>query len=329
MNTAATAGTNARLKAAHDKVEVAHRDLSPFRRGNTGTDYVFRFESGKPGPTVLINGLTHGNEPCGLEAVVHLLEAGVRPRIGTLILSIANIEAYEVPDVDGLPGSRFLDQNLSRVWTREHLDGADDGVELRRARELRPFAAVADVLLDIHSTPYNPTPFFPLRPQPRRQALASRLGHPATHVLIPEHVLGDASMADYGRLGEADGSATGLAVECGLHYAQASVDIAISTSSRLLALNGLVDAELAGRWTDPRPRRDFVMTDMVHSRTGDVRYLFEPSQYRTFSAGDVVAYDGDEPIRALYDDCCPLWVPKRVAPGGMALIFSRASAVAV
>jgi hypothetical protein len=40
--------------------EVLPRDLRPYRAGNTGIDYVHRFESGKPGPHVLINGITHG-----------------------------------------------------------------------------------------------------------------------------------------------------------------------------------------------------------------------------------------------------------------------------
>ena len=46
--------------------EVVPRDISAYRRGNTGTDYVFRFDSGKAGPAVGVAGLTHGNEVCGM-----------------------------------------------------------------------------------------------------------------------------------------------------------------------------------------------------------------------------------------------------------------------
>ena len=52
-------------------------------QGNTGIDYVHRFESGRPGPHVMINALTHGNEFCGMVAACHLLDTGVRPLIGT------------------------------------------------------------------------------------------------------------------------------------------------------------------------------------------------------------------------------------------------------
>ena len=45
-------------------LEVLPRDISAYREGNTGIDYVHRFDSGQPGPHVLINALTHGNELC-------------------------------------------------------------------------------------------------------------------------------------------------------------------------------------------------------------------------------------------------------------------------
>jgi hypothetical protein len=37
------------------------------------------------------------------------------------------------------------------VWADDVLFGPRDSVELRRARELRPFVDAADLLLDIHS----------------------------------------------------------------------------------------------------------------------------------------------------------------------------------
>ena len=49
-------------------LEVLPRDLSAYRQGNIGIDYVHRFESGQAGPHVLINALTHGNEICGMVA---------------------------------------------------------------------------------------------------------------------------------------------------------------------------------------------------------------------------------------------------------------------
>ena len=76
--------------------EVLPRDLSAYRQGNVGIDYVHRFDSGQPGPHVLINALTHGNELCGMVAATHLLDTGVRPRCGTLTISFANVAALRV-----------------------------------------------------------------------------------------------------------------------------------------------------------------------------------------------------------------------------------------
>ncbi|MEI7764917.1 MAG: succinylglutamate desuccinylase, partial [Comamonadaceae bacterium] len=47
-------------RALEPTLEVLPRDLSAYRQGNIGVDYVHRFDSGKPGPHVLVNALTHG-----------------------------------------------------------------------------------------------------------------------------------------------------------------------------------------------------------------------------------------------------------------------------
>ena len=60
-------------------IEVFPRDLSAYRHGNVGIDYVHQFKSNVPGPHVLINALTHGNEFCGMVAACHLLDSHVRP----------------------------------------------------------------------------------------------------------------------------------------------------------------------------------------------------------------------------------------------------------
>jgi predicted deacylase len=123
--------------------EVLPRDLTPYRAGNTGIDYVHRFESGKPGPHVLINGLTHGNEFCGMVAVCHLLDSGVRPKVGTLTLSFANVAAYESFDPARPFDSRQITHNLNRVWSAAQLDGSEDSVEFSRAPAMRPQIAAA------------------------------------------------------------------------------------------------------------------------------------------------------------------------------------------
>ena len=112
------------MNAPLPAIEVTPRDLSAYRAGNTGIDYVHRFDSGRPGPHVMINALTHGNEFCGMVAVCHLLDSGVRPKIGTLTLSFANVAAYQTFDAAQPFESRLITHNLNRIWSSAWLDGA-------------------------------------------------------------------------------------------------------------------------------------------------------------------------------------------------------------
>ena len=93
-------------------IELHKPDIRRWKTGTHGIDYVHTFDSGVPGPHVMINALTHGNELCGAIAVDALLAAGVRPARGRLTLSFANVEAYERPGCHALhrrrPESRVV-----------------------------------------------------------------------------------------------------------------------------------------------------------------------------------------------------------------------------
>src|SRR5438105_2086151 len=102
-----------RMDQCSSTFELLPRDLRPYREGNTGIAYVHRFDSGRPGPHVLVNALTHGNEFCGMVAATHLLDESVRPKIGTLTVSFANVRAYESFDAADPLASRMLVHNLN------------------------------------------------------------------------------------------------------------------------------------------------------------------------------------------------------------------------
>ena len=118
-------------------LELLPIDIEAYRNGNTGIDYIHRFNSGQPGPNVLINALTHGNEVCGAHALAVLFENDIRPQRGSLTLSFANVAAYQSFDADNPGASRFVDEDFNRLWSDEILDGPRQSVELTRARESR------------------------------------------------------------------------------------------------------------------------------------------------------------------------------------------------
>ena len=105
-------------------IEIKPPDLSDYRAGNRGIPYVTSFDSGNAGPHVVVAALMHGNEICGAVALDHLFRAGPRPARGTLTLAFANVAAYETFDAADPLGSRYLDEDMNRVWHRDMLDGA-------------------------------------------------------------------------------------------------------------------------------------------------------------------------------------------------------------
>jgi predicted deacylase len=167
------------------KVELKAPDIDPHRASNTGTDYVHTFDSGVPGPHVMVNALTHGNEICGAIVVDQLLRARVRPTKGRLTLAFANVAAFLRFDPANPYATRFVDEDFNRVWTPSTLDGKGATVELKRARELRPFIDAAEYLLDIHSMLEPSPPVMICGPLDKGIRFAFEVG-------IPEHVVSDA-----------------------------------------------------------------------------------------------------------------------------------------
>ena len=132
-------------------IELSPPDIAAYKSGNTGVDYVHVLDSGKPGPNVMVQALTHGNEFCGAMALDFLFKNSISPIQGKLTLAFANVAAYARFDFDDPDRSRYIDEDYNRVWGDDALLGSRDSAELRRARELRPFVDAADYLLDLHS----------------------------------------------------------------------------------------------------------------------------------------------------------------------------------
>jgi predicted deacylase len=300
---------NAAMSAHLAAIEVTPRDLSRYRAGNTGIDYVHRFESGLPGPHVMVNALTHGNEFCGMVAVCRLLDSGVRPKIGTLTLSFANVAAYETFDPAKPFDSRLITHNLNRIWSPAWLDGSEDSVELRRAREMRPAVAAADHILDIHSTSQDVVPFWVYPAFERNAAVARSLARPEVHLVMPAGLGSGTPLVQYDGHGRADGSGAALVVECGQHFKQASADLACEVATDFLAHFGLVDRPLP-RPAAPARRFALLRTHVIQ----DERFAFVRPVvgFETFAEGELIATDGALEIRAPCDDCT-IFMPARTA----------------
>jgi predicted deacylase len=307
------------------EVEVLPTDISAYRRGNTGVDYVHRFESGRPGPTTMVLALTHGNEICGAHAVKLLLERCVRPRRGALVLGFVNVAAYQRFDA-GIPtASRFVDEDFNRLWDAEVLDGPRQSAELGRARALRPLVAAADYLLDIHSMQSRSPALMLSGLADKGRALARKVGVPGYVVADAGHRAGR-RMRDYGAFAEPESGKTALLVECGQHWLRPTVEVAIETAFRFLIATGCILPEAAGTEfaAAPPPQRVIEVSGPVTIESSEFRFVAEYQGMELIpAAGTVIGYDGERAVATPHDDCVLIMPSRRLQRGQTAVRFGR------
>jgi predicted deacylase len=283
-------------------VLLAPPDLSRWREGNTGVEYVHATDSGQPGPRVLLTALVHGNEYSGAIALAGLLAQGLQPRKGTLTLAFCNVAAFDRFDPQRPDASRFVDEDFNRVWSPARLDGDGDSVELRRARELRPFVDRCTHLLDLHSMHEPCMPLMVTGTLAHNVAFARRLGCPGQIVIDEGHADG-VRMRDY----PGGASRIALLLEAGQHWAPASADAARNAVMRFLVEAGsIAPADALAGWplehmaAAPAVR----VTHRVVARSMDFRFLGRFSGGEVIpEAGTPIAQDGGELVRTPYRDC--------------------------
>jgi predicted deacylase len=309
-------------------IDVAFPDIRDQREGNTGTPFVHRFDSGLPGPHVLLNALTHGNEVCGAIALKDLLDAKLTPRRGRLTVSFANVEAYESFDASKPNASRFVDQDLNRIWSAAVLDDLDKtSSELRRGRELRPFVDEADLLLDLHSMHEYSPPLGLSGPLDKGIALARAIGSPRDVVVDEGHPEG-VRMRDYAGFGDSASPKNALLVECGQHWEASSPRVAKDCVARFLLHTGLVsEQDLPADWflQKPSAQRIIHVTEPVVARSADFRFAEPYTGLEVIpEAGTIVAWREGEPVRTPYANCVLVMPSTRhVRPGVTAVRFGR------
>ena len=309
-------------------IEVSFPDIRPYADGNTGIPYVFTFDSGVPGPHVMINALTHGNEVCGAVAVKGLLDLGIGPRKGKLTLSFANVDAYLRFDPANPDASRFTDQDFNRVWTAAVLDDASrDSSELRRARQMRPVLDTVDFLLDLHSMHERSAPLSVCGPLEKGIALARKLGTPGWIISDEGHPEGR-RMRDYAGFGDPESAKNALLIECGQHWEAAAENVARDVTARFLVLHGIIDAaDLPSDWQQRLPAASRVVrvTEPVVASSMDFRFAGNYTGLETFpEAGSVIGWRDGEPVKTPYPNCV-LVMPslRQLRPGVTVVRFGQ------
>ena len=307
-------------------VELTAPDISPYKAGNTGIDYVTTLDSGKPGPHVMINAVTHGNEICGAIALDHLFRHGIKPIRGRLSLAFVNHLAFSRFDPSYPRYSRLVDEDINRVWVEERLDGVEENNELRRARELRPIYDTVDHLLDIHSMGTLSPALMLCNGLNKEVTIARQIGYPGHIVCGSGHVRGK-RLIEYTPFNDTANPKTALLVECGQHWAKSTATIALDTALYFLRAVNFIDPDFFAAHvtdTDPAPQKVLEVTAGVTTETDAFRFVENYSGLETFpKAGTVIATDGDKRVKTPHDGCI-LVMPNPYARKGMRVLrFAR------
>ena len=300
------------------EVALQPPDLSPWLAGNAGAQGFTTLASGQPGPRALILSLVHGNEFAGAIVLDRLLRASFRPARGCLTLGFANLAAFARFDPAEPTASRFLDEDLNRLWDAAVLDGPRRSRELDRAREMRPVVEAADALLDLHSMLWPSDPLILCGATGKGRRLATSIGAPALVVSDRGHAAGP-RLIDYAPFADPSLPAAACLAECGQHWAEETVATAERCAAGFLRRLGMME----GAPPLPAPRCAEV-TLAVTAATSGFTFL------QPFRGGDVIprrntliALDGDAEIRTPHDDCLLVMPSLRPVRGHTAVRLAR------
>ena len=285
----------------------------------------------KKGPTLIVIGSIHGNEPAGAIAARRIVPALQRMRIslsGEVVLLSGNTRALA-------RGLRYVDTDLNRLWTQENVARlrASDGFDQIKSEErevgelLEQFAEVAAratgeiYYLDLHTTSAHGAHFATVGDTLRNRKFAIKF--PTTIVLGLEEQI-EGTMNEYlNNLG-----AVTMGFEAGQHESLMSVE-----HDEAVIWIALVSAGLLSREDTPEYERSLVLlaarsggTRIVevrhrHAISPDDEFKMEPAfeNFQTVKRGQVLARDNKGPIKAIESGMVLLPLYQRLGDDGFFL----------
>jgi hypothetical protein len=308
------------MNQAYSMTTLLKPDISQIRQGNTEVEGVWLFESNIDGPFTVITCLIHGNEICGPWAVKDLIANLQEHKLtllkGKLCLIICNLDAFDRFNPDDLHASRFLEEDMNRVWSQDKLQ-TPSTLERERANTLIPYLDQADYLLDLHSMHDPGDPLL-------LTGLSSKDFEFAQKLKLPGHIIIDAGHSEGVRLRDYKPEATALLVECGFHLAASSKVVAKQSIGRFLMTTSQADLSMFDdSWalneleTAKFVSKQVAVTHAIVAKTHELKFKEEWQNMQTLpKEGQLLAVDGNTIFRTPYDNCT-LIMPslKQLRPG--------------
>ncbi len=285
----------------------------------TGARVIDQLSGAEAGPTLVLVGGVHGNEPAGVSAarrVLARLRAGGARVVGEVVALAGNRRALAA-------GRRYLVRDLNREWTPERIAaaGADDA----EGSELVELAAELDAVLarargpvfalDLHTTSADGIPFGVVGDAPDSRAFADAF--PLPGIVGLESQIDGVLTSYLSRRGCAT-----LAVEGGQNqsaHALANLDAVVTVGLSAAGVVAAADvpghaqahALLAGARGDLPHLIEVVSRHEVLPEHG---FCMEPgfANIQRTGAGTLLARDGSGEIRAPFDGLVllPLYQPQ-------------------
>ncbi len=249
-----------------------------------GEHLIAAFGRERGGPTLIVIGGLHGNEPAGVIALKALMAdlAGIEHKLrGRVFFVAGNTRALQT-------GARFLDTDLNRCWRHDLMHG-EGAAAFRNTSEGRELAELDDLLdsilitakdevfvIDLHSTSAEGIPFATVGDTLRNREFAQKF--PLAIVLGIEEQL-EGTLLEY--LNN-DGAVT-LGFEGGQHSS-----VRTAENHRAVVLLGLVNAGIIERRWLPELE---TLTELLASETNGAQ-LFEILYRQAIRADDGFEMEG-------------------------------------
>ena len=243
----------------------------------------------------------------------------MRPVAGRLPLAFLNVEAYAAFDPDDPNATRWLEEDMNRVWEPSVLDGARQSVELARARAVRPALEDVDLLLDLHSLQHLAPPLALGGRHAKGAALAGAVGVPPLLVQDAGHAAGR-RMRDYGGFDDPASAKAALLIECGQHWEAGAALLAEEAARRFLVAAGVADPAMIEAYPRPAAQERWRVAEAVTIQAE--RFAFKEPYLGgevIAKAGTVIGWDGAAEVRTPADDMMLVMPSKRLWAGQTAV----------
>ncbi len=303
-------------------------DLSPWRAGNGGIEGVWSLAAAAPGPHLALVSLVHGNEYAGAVVLDRLLRAGFAPARGRVSVVFANLAAFDRFDPLAPTASRFVEEDLNRVWEPHLLDGGRSTAEIERARVLRPVIEAADVVLDLHTMLWQHEPILLCGSSAKGCAFARALGAAPLIVADAGHQAGP-RLIDWTPFRDEADPRVAVLLEAGRHWDQEAVTATTAVVARTLRHLGLAGDHAPGL-PPPAPEappRVATVTHAVTAASDDFAFVQDwHGLAEVARRNPLIALDGETEIRTPYDDCLLVMPSLRPTRGHTAVRLARREA---